>query len=583
MPEKIRQRFMDLRIAQKLMLVYLLMMLIIGSVAFAVLRISWDVYDEKLYEKSLQELDFFVQQVDNSLQEVESFSYSLSIRTDIQQQLTELKTIRYGTGDYQYQLYQLRILLLSELYSHPIIRNVIFTDQYQSKITVGQASGTMPEGNMALLLERMHTAHGGYVTMDPSAEYPYFVAGRDILEHINSSLDYLGSYIITCDAATVIQQQIDSLTVDHGDLFVYGSHGVIYQGEGTIQPEMPTDKAQGYEVIHVDGERYFMCWLRSPQTGWTYLNLIPYSDIYDQEMSVRNAMIAAVAGTVVLSILAILAILQAITRPLQQLTHAMQVVETGDFKSALALTPEITSRDETGRLTREFHRMVDQIDTLIYENYEKQLLLQETRYQMLQAQINPHFLYNTLNSVTWMIRAGRHGEANKVIVELGQLLRAALAKNPYISVAEEVALVESYMSIQRFRYGSRVSFNVEARGSLDRFVVPRMILQPLVENAIYHGIEQAITHCDVTVLVEEETDTIALQVIDTGLGMTAQTLEAVRNFTVKPKGHGIGLKNIEERLAMAFSRFEFAIDSSPGEGSRITIRVPKKEADRTHV
>lgn len=583
MLNKMKLWFMDMRVAKKFMVVYLLMMITIGSVAFAVLHISWEIYDEKLYEKSLQELDFFVQQVDNSLQEVENFSYSISVREEIQQQLTNLKSVRYGTGDYQYELYKLRILLLSELYSHPIIKNVIFTDQYQSKITVGSATGNMPSEDFDNLLERMHAAYGGYVTMDPSKEYPYFVGGRDIRKHIDSSLSYLGSYIITCDAATVIKQQVESLTVAHGDLFVYGQHGLIYQKEGSVVPTLPSGQSQGYEVVRIDGERFFLCWLRSSQTGWVYANLIPYSDIYDQEMTIRHTMVNTFVGVILLSIFAMLKILQAITRPLQQLTHSMQVVETGDFKSAMGLIPEVTSQDETGQLTREFRIMLDQIDTLIYENYEKQLLLQETRYKMLQAQINPHFLYNTLNSVTWMIKAGRYTEANKVIVELGQLLRAALAKDLYISVAEEVSLVESYMSIQNFRYGSRASFRVEAQGSLQQYMIPRMTLQPLVENAIYHGVEQAIERCEVTVFVKEEEKTILLQVRDTGLGMTAEKLEAVRSFTAKPKGHGIGLKNIEERLKMAFSGFEFTMDSAPGEGSRITIRIPKKEVDRGHV
>ena len=219
--------------------------------------------------------------------------------------------------------------------------------------------------------------------------------------------------------------------------------------------------------------------------------------------------------------------------------------------------------------------MLDKIGRLIYENYEKQLLLRDTKYKMLQAQINPHFLYNTLNSLHWMIRAKRNDEAAEMTIALGEILRAALSKKQYFTVREEVAMLRKYMVIQQYRYQKRICFQLEEEVRGD-YLIPHMTLQPLVENAIYYGVEKMLTPCTISVTVREREDDIWIQVSDTGPGMTEEELNAVRTFTVKPSGHGIGLKNIHERLRMAYEeRLTFEIDSACGQGTSVRIVIPK--------
>lgn len=222
--------------------------------------------------------------------------------------------------------------------------------------------------------------------------------------------------------------------------------------------------------------------------------------------------------------------------------------------------------------------MLGKIEELIHENYEKQLLLQKTKYKMLQAQINPHFLYNTLNALNWMVKAGRKQDAGDMIMELGKLLRASFAKDPYATILQEVEIVESYITIQSFRYGKRIEFEVRKDGNLEKYKIPRMILQPLVENAINYGADNMEEKCVIKVLAAEEESRVRLQVSDSGKGMDARELESIRSFTFQPKGNGIGLRNIKERLALIYEESDFLIESEPGKGTRITIRIPKKEA-----
>ena len=157
----------------------------------------------------------------------------------------------------------------------------------------------------------------------------------------------------------------------------------------------------------------------------------------------------------------------------------MKVVEQGDFKGAKGLLPSNPSRDETGRLTREFDTMLTQIDYLIHENYEKQILIKDTKYKMLQSQINPHFLYNTLNSLNWMIKAGSSADASRMVMELGSLLRGVLSKKAYVTAKEELDMLENYIAVQQYRYKNRARFVVEKEGNLEAYFVPKMILRVL--------------------------------------------------------------------------------------------------------
>jgi two-component system sensor histidine kinase YesM len=390
---------------------------------------------------------------------------------------------------------------------------------------------------------------------------------------------------LICDIGKIITKYKENLEAPNANLFVYSENNIIYQDmEEGERPNLPAfQKGQGYQIVQYQGERYFMCFLNSRPTGWMYVNFFPYSDIYGQLLSVRYMMLICFATAFVLILIIMNRVSVAITKPLEQLTESMQIVETGDFQGAKLILVELGRQDEVGLLTREFKVMLDKIDFLIHENYEKQILLKETKYQMLQAQINPHFLYNTLNALHWMVKAGRNENAGKMIVELGVLLRSTFVNAPYALVDEEIRMVKSYIVIQKFRYQNRAEFEVNTEGRLENYMVPRMILQPLVENAIYYGVDNSAQKCLVQLWAVEETDTILFVVEDTGPGMEKEELEKVRNFTVKPKGYGIGIKNIYERLKITYEEFEFSIDSRVGVGTKIQIRIPKVTEKGTDV
>ena len=573
-----------MKLAKKMILVYLVFAGISCIISMAALQICLNIYDEKLYEKSLQELEFFTQQINESLEDAELLSYSVAMDGEIQERISKVDELGYLSMDFKYELYNTRSIMQEELNLHSTVENMIYTVGENQDILVGTDCGTIPEEMMKELRNKFTEAHGGYVSLNPTEEYPYLLSGRDILEKKNASLKYLGSLILTTDVAGIIEQYQRKLDAPHAALYVYSNSGIIYQEEGDV-PELPTISGeQGYRVVKQKDNRYFMCYLQSKKTGWTYVNLFPYSEIFGQTTMVRYLLLMGFVSVFAAAFLAMRKMAQIITRPLEQLSDSMQIVENGDFQGAKKVIDQNTGEDEVGRLIQEFHTMLDRIDTLIHENYEKQILLQDTKYKMLQAQINPHFLYNTLNAINWMVRSRKNEDAGRMIVELGELLRSAFAKESYTTVAEEIRAVKSYITIQQYRYKKRVEFVVESYGNLDDFIVPRMILQPLVENSIHYGVEDSLNICKIQVEVKEEDDKILFVVSDTGPGMSEEELEKVRTFTVKPKGHGIGLKNIWERINMTYEGSEFSIDSVLGRGTIVQIRIAKiQKGEREHV
>mgnify|MGYP003194789429 CR=1 FL=1 len=572
------RKYGDLKLAEKMISVYIIMLGICFLISVVALQISFNIYDGKLYEKSLQELDFFIQEVNRSLDEVEGISYNIAIDTKIQEQLSTMKSLNPFTADYSYEVYQLRMLLNSELTNSNMISNMVYTDGDKTQFVVGIATGTISRELYDSMMNRFHEAKGAYVVQQPTKEYPYLLTGRDIRKHIDSSLEYLGSLLITCDVSGMIEKNIDELEAESSALCVYSDEGVIYENQEHMKeslPELIEDK--GYQIIKEKGQRYFVCHLKSSKTGWTYVNVFPYSEIYGQNQNLRYLMIGGFLLLFLVTALILKKLAHMIVKPLEHLTESMQIVETGNFDQAREFLGTSTQKDEIGLMTQEFKVTLDKIDNLIHENYEKQILLKDTKYKMLQAQINPHFLYNTLNSINWMIRAKKNEEAAEMTVALGAILRSALNKQQYVTIEEELDSLRKYMTIQEYRYRKRVSFSVECEIS-GRYLIPHMTLQPLVENAIYHGVEKMLTPCTISVTIKEEGERITITVSDNGPGMTEDELEAVRTFTAEPKGHGIGLKNIYERLKMAFDQeADFNISSSCGSGTTVTIRIPKAE------
>ena len=573
---RLKTRFLDLPIAQKFVSIFAVMTLLSCAVMIGALHLGLSVFEEKLYEKSLQELDFFVQWLDDDLQEMDVLTRSIAVDTTIQNQLTALTATTPETAQYYYQLTAVRPLLLEKLYQTGQADNLQYIDAYGNTVTVGTSFPDPGDDRRAAFEAELDKTPGGFALLPPDADYPYYICGRRILRSQDMSMQDLGTVLVAVNIEKLLNSQIRALSSRPSELYLYNQETLVYQsGDAAADFTLPA-ASQGYAVQTVGGQKAFVCWLTSNVSGLRLCSVFNYSEIYGQTIRARWSLLLGGCAILVLFGWVMLRMARLVTRPVHTLSEAVKSVEGGDFATARAMLPAAPAADEIGTLTRDVDTMLGQIDTLIHENYEKQLLLQDTRYKMLQAQINPHFLYNTLSTLSWLVRAGKNEDAGRLIINLGDMLRAALSPKQNTTAAADVQLVRSYIEIQQLRYKRRAAFTLETDGDLDSWYLPHFTLQPLVENAIKYGVEESEDVCKIIVAAKADGDTLLLTVHNTGAAIDAQRLTEMRNFTVKPQGHGIGLKNIYERLSMLYTAFDFTIDSTKTEGTTIRILLDRK-------
>lgn len=575
-----KRRFLDLPLAQKFVSIFAVLTLLSGALMIGALHLGLSVFEEKFYEKSLQELDFFVQRVDDDIQDIDTLTRSIAVDSTIQEQLNALANADPETANYYWLLTGVRPLLLEKIYQDRQISSLQYTDLYGHTLTIGQDMPDPGAARLTALEMALNATPGGFAMVaSNSADYPYILCGRRILRSQDMSLKKLGTIVVALDVGNLLDGEIHSLSSKPSELYLYNGAGLVYHsGEEAAAALSLPDSTQGYQIATLGGKKYFVCWLTSSLTDLRLCSVFDYHEIYGQINAARNALIFGECAILVLFAWVLLHMARLVTKPIHTLSEAVQTVDQqeGNFAAARAMLPADPAADEIGTLTREFDSMLGKIDTLIHENYEKQILLQETRYKMLQAQINPHFLYNTLGTLNWLVKAGNREDACKMIVSLGDILRAALSPRQNSTAAADVQLANSYIAIQQLRYKSRAHFTLTSSGELEQWYLPHFTLQPLVENAIHYGVEDSDEVCEINVTARADGDALTLIVHNTGVPIAPERLAEIRTFTVKPQGHGIGLKNIYERLSMLYQDFVFDFDS---DATGTTVRIVLRQSD----
>ena len=262
---------------------------------------------------------------------------------------------------------------------------------------------------------------------------------------------------------------------------------------------------------------------------------------------------------------------RSISRPVHSLSLAMESVESGDL--TVRMDPD--RGDEIGLLYRRFNMMTSRIESLVRETKDEQEQLRIAERRALQAQINPHFLYNTLNTIKSLAKLNETEQVTKIVTEFSRLLRHSIdSRDDTVTIRESFELVESYLVIQKIRYGSRLSYSVRCEPEILSFPIPKLIVQPLVENAVVHGIEKKIAPGRIDVSAWKEEDRIFIEILDDGPGLD-------REMAPMDKGEncGVGLENVCRRLMLTYgekSRFTMEEREKTG-GTRVILSIPLTE------
>ena len=329
--------------------------------------------------------------------------------------------------------------------------------------------------------------------------------------------------------------------------------------------------------LNYRGEKYLVTRTDMKTTGWTLVSMVPYKSVMAETMAISGVMILAVAITLIVTLLLLNRILTGVVKPLKKLEKYMVQVNPDNMDQRM----EILTDDEIGHLSMKFNQMMDRIRNLKEQVIEEQEDKRKYELQALQAQINPHFLYNTLDSIIWMAETN---DSNIVAMTeaLAKLFRISLNKgNEEISLERELEHVKNYLIIQSMRYADKFTYEISVDPGVERCRTIKLILQPIVENCIYHGIKKKRGTGKITIRAYRREQNLIIEVSDDGCGMPKEICRKILSDEIESEnvsGSGIGVKNVNERIQLRFGKkYGLSYSSEEGVGTTVTYVLPYNE------
>ncbi|MGG3508220.1 sensor histidine kinase [Paenibacillus lautus] len=356
-------------------------------------------------------------------------------------------------------------------------------------------------------------------------------------------------------------------------------NGVVYSPVNRIVYRITgewLDGTTGSLVKPIFGCNYQIIYNTFPDIGWRIVGVIPLSESLKVVSDLQTVTVIIAMVTLFFAFIASWFFTNSIVRPVGKLRSLMRKVEEGE----LNLRFPGRTNDEIGQLGNSFNKMVEEIENLINMVYMEQKEKREAELKALQAQIKPHFLYNTLDTIQWMAQDRDAQDIVELIVALTNLFRIGLSKgNEIIPLTDELQHVESYLVIQMARYEDKLDYEILISDEIKRYRVLKIILQPLVENAIYHGIKTKSGRGKIVIRGFKDDNGLRLIVEDDGVGLPEDKLIQLREdmrFTRQTgRERGYGLFNVNERIKLSHGpEYGISINSVPGQGTVVEVRLP---------
>ena len=330
-------------------------------------------------------------------------------------------------------------------------------------------------------------------------------------------------------------------------------------------------------IRRIGGAGYQIIAQSSDYTRWKTIGVFPLNEIMSQVSLIRYYSFIIAGVTLLVAVIASIFFTGSIARRVIALRALMKEAEEGN----LAVRFKGHQEDEIGHLGKSFNTMIEEIQKLIDLVYREQQSKREAELKTLQEQIKPHFLYNTLDTIHWMAQDRGANDIVQIVSALTSLFRIALSKGKeMISLSDELEHVRSYLIIQKLRYEDKFDFSLCVQDEVLPYMVLKLTLQPLVENAIYHGIKERRGHGSIRVEALRSDGALVLRVRDDGVGMSEEKLAAVRALLTKApeessQKNGYGISNVNERIQLSFGKdFGLRFESAPGEGTTVEILHP---------
>lgn len=399
--------------------------------------------------------------------------------------------------------------------------------------------------------------HNGSYTVDTIGQ-PLITLGLRIVD--KSSGEILGVILTDIEVET-IQRIISQGIGDSGHLSLYGNTGKIEIAHSISAEKFPASELSTFlDIKH---------------TGWILEGHIHEETIKASIFSMYKPILLIMLLIAVIDFIAALSFVNRTISPLRDLAGLMKIVQSGNFE----VNMDFQSDDEIGMLSNSFNIMVSKINTLMKDLYEEHEKLRISEMKTLEAQINPHFLYNTLESIIWLARAGQNNDVVRLVFSLTNLLRIGLSRGrTLVTIEEEIEHIKNYLVIQEVRFEDEFESILVIPEPVLKNKTLKLILQPIVENAIYHGIMKMDGKGQIIIACEYTENDIFFIVKDTGPGIVEDKVKKINTYLSKMEESeiGLGLRNVNERIKLYFGpEYGIEFESAAGTGTRVSIHIPR--------
>lgn len=396
-----------------------------------------------------------------------------------------------------------------------------------------------------------------------------FALSRVIVNPLSKEFYYHGFLTITFNHDVIDKSLSSIINTEQERIVIYSdsgekiyAFGASYENENT---EFDWLQTMTEDTQYVD-KQFIVSNQHLPQTDWTIYSITNrdyYTESYTRDSTVwLFIIIACIAITLPLS----LVLSTYISAPIKRLLQSMKHFEEGDF----SVSVPVKTYDEIGILSESYNKMVINIKSLIDEVYVLKLQEKEAELKALQAGINPHFLYNALDSIYWKALSNDQEVIAEMLFSLSQIFRLSLSRgNDRIQITKEFELVRHYLTLQKMRFNDKLNYTIHLDDTIKEQMIPKLIIQPFVENAIIHGIEPLDTPGKVCVEGYLSNDQIIFKIIDDGVGYAPDT-------KTQKTSSGYAIDNIKERLSFIYPSYELTIHPNQPSGTRVILKIPYK-------
>jgi len=397
----------------------------------------------------------------------------------------------------------------------------------------------------------------------------------------------MGYIIINIKEQYIYDKFKDLMYVDAGDVFLINSEGKIVSHSNKDMLGKHVDHIEtmgafdtsttGFFTEVIDGEEMYISNSDPLSNGWCLVSITPSSYYQNEIIDLRNTILMTALVICCIGIALSVLLAKSLSGPLIVLSDALAAFGKGDF----SVSCNIDSNDEVGKLSRNFNRMVTDINQLIETVFKERILKQEAELKSLQMQINPHFLYNTLETINWTARAKGVREIGEMAKSLGDLMRGTISGKDFILLSQEEEALKNYLKIQKFRFEEKLNFIIDIPTEFHKYMIPKFIIQPLLENAIVHGIEPKLDPGTVEVHVCGQDGDLMIWVIDDGVGVDRESIQRIlsEEEDVEIEGHTlIGINNVNRRIQIYYGKeYGLQIKNNQGKGTRVFLRLKAME------